>query len=73
IASSDHTTTSNSSSTVPSNFRWRIFMWQATRELRKPGTSGPIPIFASHFGRLFANIGIKGPLAKLKWLVELWI
>jgi hypothetical protein len=35
--------------------------------------SGPTDTFAFHLGGMFANVGIKGPLANLLMLVELWI
>jgi hypothetical protein len=43
------------------------------QELQIGGTSGPILTFASHLGATFANVRIKGPLAKSLILVELWI
>ena len=43
------------------------------RRIQRTAASGPIPTLASHLSRRFANVGIKGPLAKLKWLVEFWI
>src|SRR3954452_10441551 len=47
---------------------------QATRwkaPVQRP--SGPILTSASLLGRLVANVRIKGPLANIAFLVELWI
>ncbi len=51
--------------------------WRELRLTKPVGgcrdASGPIPTFAFHLSRRFANVGIEGPLDKLKYLVEIWI
>jgi hypothetical protein len=37
------------------------------------GASGPVLTFACLLGGLAANVRIKGPLADIAFLVELWI